>query len=411
VSRSLVTAGRTAGAVLRVVVVRVGAMRGRRAARTDSGPVPVTLPSLHRAARFEDAVGVLVARVLRRRGWHPRVLPYAGYGATGGGPDDGWVRVLARVLLCPSSTHDHDLEGVRGWRRFLSAAVADVPVHVRAGSRDHVVRSGRGGYLDAVLATDLPPGPGAVTLSVPEGHHEDVAQAPVFVAGPDTRVGLVSDIDDTVLITAMPRPLLAFWNTFVLRESDRRPVPGMADLYRELVSEHPSTMVVYLSTGAWNVAPALSGFLARHGFPPGPLLMTDWGPTPDGWFRSGRLHKKTQLARLMSDLPGVRWVLFGDDGQHDPQLYRQAAADHPGRVMAIAVRRLSPTEQVLTHGTPLPLPDLGQRGVPTADGSTSGRSASVSPGWSEPVQVRGPDGLALREALHAAGVLRDVPLR
>ena len=126
--------------------------------------------------------------------------------------------------------------------------------------------------------------------------------------------------------------------------------------------------------------------------------MTDWGPTPDGWFRSGRLHKRTQLARLMDDLPGVRWVLVGDDGQHDPQLYREAAADRPGRVLAIAIRRLSPTEQVLTHGSPLPLPDLGGHRAFSATAE-----ASRPP---EPIQVRGPDGLRLREALRAAGVLR-----
>jgi phosphatidate phosphatase APP1 len=44
----------------------------------------------------------------------------------------------------------------------------------------------------------------------------------------------------------------------------------------------------YLSTGAWNVAPAVRRFLGRHGYPQGPMLLTDWGPTNTGWFRSGR---------------------------------------------------------------------------------------------------------------------------
>ena len=50
-----------------------------------AAPAP---PRLHRAARLEDAVGGVIERTLRRRGWRPRVLTYTGYGA------DGWVRVL-----------------------------------------------------------------------------------------------------------------------------------------------------------------------------------------------------------------------------------------------------------------------------------------------------------------------------
>src|SRR5947209_3086165 len=83
------------------------------------------------------------------------------------------------------------------------------------------------------------------------------------------------------------RPPGAFWNTFVRQEAARLPVPGMPLLYHALLDAHPGAFVVYLSTGPWNVAPALEEFLARHGYPPGPLLLTDWGPTASGWFRSG----------------------------------------------------------------------------------------------------------------------------
>jgi len=44
------------------------------------------------------------------------------------------------------------------------------------------------------------------------------------------------------------------------------------------VTAHPNAPVFYLSTGAWNVAPALTRFLSRNLYPPGPLLLTDWGP-------------------------------------------------------------------------------------------------------------------------------------
>src|ERR1035438_5057810 len=90
-----------------------------------------------------------------------------------------------------------------------------------------------------------------------------------------------------------------------------------------------ATASCYLSTGAWNTAPTLTRFLKRHGYPAGPMLMTDWGPTNTGWFRSGQEHKTEALHRLAREFPRIRWVLIGDDGQHDPKIYGDFARDRP----------------------------------------------------------------------------------
>ena len=64
-------------------------------------------------------------------------------------------------------------------------------------------------------------------------------EALVRVIDPEVRFGILSDIDDTVMVTALPRPMLAAWNTFVLDEHARTAVPGMAVLYERLVTAHP----------------------------------------------------------------------------------------------------------------------------------------------------------------------------
>lgn len=336
---------------------------------------PPTLPiRLHRSARLEDRMHSVIERMLRRRGWTPRVLPYVGYGT------DGWVRVLGRVLLTPSGTRRRDIERGRGWRRFFAATANGVTVSIEIGDVVHEVVSSRGGYFDSVVDVALPPGWATARLTVA---HESAADAAIRVVAPDARIGIVSDIDDTVVITAMPRPLVALWNTMMLPESSRRPVPGMAELYTTLMADDPEAFIVYVSTGAWNVAPALADFLARHGYPRGPMLMTDWGPTDDAWFRSGRAHKRVQLLRLMAELPQLTWTFIGDDGQHDPDLYAEAvAAATPGRVRAVLIRQLTAAQQVLTHGTPEPLPEK-------------------QPGPSVP-EIRGPDGFELLKRLPAA---------
>lgn len=296
----------------------------------------------HLAARAEARLQGVLARRLRGRGWTPTAVPVVAYGAP------GWTRVQARVLLRSPDTGRDEVEDGRGWRHFLTAEAPATRVTVRLGDRVHEVVTDGGGYVDARLESDLAPGWHTARLQPAGGDGVDV---PVRTVAPGPGLGLVSDIDDTVMVTMLPRPLVALRNAFLLRASARQPVPGMADLYREILDAEPDTFVVYLSTGAWNTAGALTSFLRRHGYPTGPLLLTDWGPTPTGWFRSGQEHKRQQLRRLFDELPQLTWLLVGDDGQHDPSLYAEAAAAEPDRVLGVAIRQLSPTEQVATHGT------------------------------------------------------------
>lgn len=364
-----------------------GLRTGRVQPRLDVPP-----PRLHVAARLEDRFDTALAALLRRRGWTLRIVGYTGYG-TG-----GRVRVLARTLLAAPTVGQDDLPGqddtsreqpaVRGFRSFFTASVAGAQVLAHVGGRVHTLTTDRGGYLDALVEADLPPGWHEITLTSIDGAR---ATAPVLVLGPDPVDGIVSDIDDTVMVTRLPRPLVAAWNVFVRHENAREPVPGMAGLYRALGGDDPACPVVYLSTGAWNAAPAIARFLRRHDLPVGPLLLTDWGPTNTGWFRSGPTHKVTQLRRLFTDLPQVRWTLVGDDGQHDPVIYAGAVEHHPEHVRAVLVRRLTPGEHVLSHGAPARPAGTGEAEDDTARGGV-------------PV-LEGADGVELLRAARTHGLL------
>jgi phosphatidate phosphatase APP1 len=306
----------------------------------------------HAAALLEDAVNGQIEWLLRARGWRNRVISHIGYGST------DFVRVFARVVLGRAPDEGppsrQDATGAlaparwdRGWRVFVTAPAPGVPVTVTIGDRTVYGRTDRSGYIDLV-AHDHGLEPGWQQVVVRAEGTEPVP-ADVFIVADDVEFGLVSDIDDTVITTMLPRPMIAAWNTFVLRGKTRRAVSGMAPLYRRLLAAHPGAPIVYVSTGAWNTAPTLTRFLLEGGFPLGPLLLTDWGPTNTGWFRSGQQHKRTSLARLARDFPRIRWLLVGDDGQHDPQLYADFAQSRPEAVEAICIRELTPAEQVLSH--------------------------------------------------------------
>ncbi|GGC84355.1 hypothetical protein GCM10011512_08970 [Tersicoccus solisilvae] len=330
------------------------------------------------AYRVEERVHAWREGRARRRNFTPTVVPSTGYGTT------SWIRVLGRAVMTRERLLDRftgeDVLSVRGWRSFLSIPIADAVVTVRIGDTEVEVTADHGGVIDVAVDVDLPPGWHEIGLST-EGSTPQTAQ--VHVVADEQQIGVVSDIDDTVMVTALPRPMLAAWNTFVLDEHARTPTPGMAVLYERLHRQYAGAAFLYLSTGAWNVAPTLRRFLSRNLYPDGPLLLTDWGPTHERWFRSGQQHKVNSLRRLAEEFPHVKWILIGDDGQHDPAIYGEFARRYPQNVAAVCIRELSASEAVLAGG-------LAREPQPMANGVQ----------W-----LTGPDGRGLAAQLADAGLL------
>lgn len=367
--------------------------------------------SISDIARAIDG-GINRRGIVRRRaqGWLPQLTAYMGYGSIRA------VKILARAImedpsdsklpftlnLLPQTAHsfagnmisdiaqkvsEAGSEAQRGWRQFFTTQVGFLPVTVKIADREIHTRTDRSGYLDLMIEDHgLEPGWHKVELIPKAGKP---VSAPVMIVAPSARCGLISDIDDTILVTWMPRVFIATWNAMVKYTNTRQAVHGMAHMYHELLKDHPDAPVFYLSTGAWNVYSTMLRFLQEHGFPIGPMLLTDWGPTPTGLFRNSEAHKRSQLRNLLLMFPDITWYLVGDDGQHDAIWYDELAHDYPSRIRAIALRELNPIEQVLSHGTAEPI--------------ETNRKDSDTERQGTPV-VRGADGNVLLRKLKALGI-------
>ncbi len=336
----------------------------------------------HLAHWVSDTVNRIRLKVARR--WHfiPQTIAYQGYGST------EWVRVLGRVVLTSQPAPGSKAERVakngnqnfRGWRAFTSVPIPSTEVEIRIGGFTTRIHADRGGLVDTVVPVALAPGWHTAELQA-EGTQP--ATVRIFVISPDTELGIISDIDDTIMVTALPRPFLALWNTFVLNERARMATPGMAVLMDRLTTERANMPVIYLSTGPWNAAPTLARFITRNLYPSGALLLTDWGLTHDRWFRSGQDHKLRNLELLAQEFPNMRWILFGDNGQHDEAIYSEFAQRHPDNVAAIAIRQLSAGEAVLAGGH-----------------SSDGDHTASSVPW-----IYSPDGAGMAKGLRDLGLL------
>jgi len=323
---------------------------------------------------IEDLLQSAVVRLVLRLGRPVRVDVFPGFGA------DGWAHVRGRVLL-GSATVAPRPGRVSTWSslranlaQFLTVEVPRARVRVDVGARTEVLVADREGYLDAVLQdVRLPPGRHPVTLT-PLGPRGVGARGTVHVPDPDADVVVVSDIDDTIIDSGIAHGLLATVRTALLRDASTRvPLAGAPDLYRAMArdADGPERPFVYLSTSPWNLVRFLQRFLEQHRFPAGPLLLTDWGPGSGGLLRVGtQQHKLTALRSLAQLLPRPRFVLVGDSGQQDADIYRTFALEHPGRVAAIYIRLAADDPVRQQHVTQV-AQSLEEAGVPFVVASDS----------------------------------------
>lgn len=274
-----------------------------------------------------------------------RIESYEGHGGAAG------VVVRGRVLDNPPPSVALEGEGVgpalrRSLSHFITDELPDVPLRVTVGDAVVEVSTDREGYFRAELHPAAPVGPwqdGHVELAagyrgLRTGAHR--TRIRVRVPGARARFGVISDIDDTILETGVQRAGLMVRQTLTGSALTRTPFPGAAELYRDLAGAGPDpSPFFYVSSSPWNLHAFLRAFLEHRHFPLGPLLLRD---LLGG--REGRATKHGRIEEILALHPQLPFVLIGDSGERDPEVYAEIVRAHPRRMLAVYIRevRLDP---------------------------------------------------------------------
>ncbi len=279
-----------------------------------------------------------------------RIVPYLGMGS----PER--VLVRGRVLDNPEPSPAVDGEGTwaavrRTAARFLTDELPGVPLRLVVGEVAAETTTDADGYFAFDL--EVPPGTCEAPWSAGRlelaGEYRGLigphpSQVRIRVLGPGARFGVISDVDDTILHTGAQRVVAMVRETIVGSELTRTPFAGAPELYRALAKQGATqdNPIFYLSSSPWNLHGFLHNFLEHRRFPLGPLLLRDLlGTEVD---RSHDAHKSRHIDEVLALHPDLPFVLIGDSGQHDPEIYAAAVRRHPGRILAVYIRevRLDP---------------------------------------------------------------------
>lgn len=153
-----------------------------------------------------------------------------------------------------------------------------------------------------------------------------------------TGLSVISDIDDTLKHSHVSCKRTLLTNTF-LRPYET--IPGMAPLFRQWWAE--GAAFHYVSSSPWQLYEHLTEHLADEGFPPGSFHLKAFRLRDHLLRRVLMLRRSGKLGvirGLFKILPRRRFLLVGDSGEHDPEIYGALARRYPHQVAGIFIRQL-----------------------------------------------------------------------
>ncbi len=292
------------------------------------------------ALRRRVRKGLGVARPLR-------ILPYRGWGTSQRALIKG--RVLEDRLVRPAQQR-RTLVGsaIASYKRYATHEIPGARVVARWGDKSWEGTTDEEGFLE--LWVEPPPGAGSgwhmveLELLSPDPEGAARVSAPVLLAGPSAEYGVISDIDDTVIVTGVTNPLKRAWALFLTEHRTRLPFEGVDAFYAALHAGadcEAGNPIFYVSSSPWNLYEHLDEFLALHRIPAGPLLLRDWGLSRQGFAPGGgHGHKLDKIRGVMNELPSLEFILIGDSGQEDAEHYRTVVREYPGRVRCVYIRNV-----------------------------------------------------------------------
>ena len=285
------------------------------------------------------------------------ILPYRGYGTPGELFLKG--RVLEETGITRSGQRDTRWENVRNMaRRFASDEVAGARVRGSFGGIQIETVADKEGFFDGRFELSEPLAGSTkwhpVELELlhpgsPDGR--TVRSTGRVLVVNEARFGVISDIDDTVVRSSATNLLKMAWIVLLNSARTRLPFEGVAAFYEALqrgADGRAYNPIFYVSSSPWNIYDVLEDFLDVHGIPAGPLFLKDWSPTVLGKHRT---HKLGIIRMLLRTYPELPFILIGDSGEEDPEIYYQTAREHPGRIRAIYIRDVTTAERDAQVGT------------------------------------------------------------
>lgn len=280
------------------------------------------------------------------------VAAYRGYGNRTHVFLQGRVLKNKVIHTTPEDTLWRNL--VNNYKRFGSAEIRGATLEITIGDNIFNFKTDREGYfhLDEPLENPLVED-GAewekATIRVLRTRRRELnltASAEILVPK-QAQFGVISDIDDTILITEVTSllKLRMIYLTFFKNAAKRQIFHEVEAFFQGLrhgKTGEEANPIFYVSKSPWNLYDFLEDFIKINDLPKGPLLLRDIGLRPSRFLfeqlqQQYRGHKIASVIRILKMYPDLPFILIGDSGEKDTDIYLTIAKAFPSQVQAIYI--------------------------------------------------------------------------
>lgn len=176
---------------------------------------------------------------------------------------------------------------------------------------------------------------------------ETIAAKEKYIRPKIDHLGIISDIDDTFLVSYTLNPLRKMYH-LLFRNVNRRKIFDDVTAHYQALSQAGRenkgglNIFFYVSSSEWNLYRFIVKFTEIHQLPKAVLLLKDIKTSLRNFFwtgRGGHNHKFEKIKHILEFYPNLKYVLIGDDSQEDPYLYEAIAKIFPLTIQAIYIRQ------------------------------------------------------------------------
>ena len=298
---------------------------------------------------YFDAVKSRLGKALRKT--NPvKIIAYRGYGSK------EFVHLKGRVLIDKGIRTD-ETDGrwknlVNTFKRFNSDEVPHAKLRARIRETSMMLTTDQEGFfeeniklIESLPADRLWHEVHFELVEAPEfGNPQATERGFVLIPPPKAMFSVISDMDDTVIQTDAASMMRMVRTILFGSARTRLPFKGVASFYRALQrgGGEINNPLFYVSSSPWNLYDLLMDFFTIQGIPEGPLFLRDWGVSENEVLpMDHRTHKLTTIRHIMDMITDLPFILIGDSGQEDPEIYSEIVELYPGRILAVYIRDVS----------------------------------------------------------------------
>lgn len=221
-------------------------------------------------------------------------------------------------------------------KRFVISPWPERRVSIELDGKTYFTETDETGYFSIEIQQSLSAGWNEFTVVFGTGDDRVQKNGEVFID--DIKNALISDIDDTILVSHATSPLKKLYLLITRNHEQRKPFEGIAASYCEMAEKNVNFF--YVSSSEWNLYDFILSFCEHHNFPKGVFFLQDikrWKEL----IKSGggdHQHKEDKIRFLLHLFPNMKVHLVGDSGQKDIFIYQRIAEAFPKQVRSVHIR-------------------------------------------------------------------------